>query len=180
MINDRVLVRRLVAGEERALRAFVKEFEPRLMRFVVKKMREEDAQEVVQDTLVAALEALPLFGGRAALFSWLCGIARHEIADFYRKKRLKTLVFSRFEGLEQLVTETLGPEARLDRKELRGRIRAAMVRLSRIQRRLLKLKYVEGKSVREMAGELNISFKAAESGLFRARRAFALVFEEGQ
>ena len=177
MSDDGELVGRLLVGEEAALKAWVKEYEPRLLRFVVKKMKEKDAQEVVQDTLLAALDSLPVFSGKSSLFSWLCGIARHEIADFYRKKRLKTIAFSKFTSLEQLVGEMSGPEQRLDRKELVRRIKMAMTRLSWGQRKLRELKYVEGKSVRDMARELAISFKAAESGLFRARKNFALAFE---
>lgn len=178
MDKDTVLVKKLLGGNEEALKEWVREYEPRLWRFVVKKMKQEDAQEVVQDTLLAALDSLPVFSGRSSLFSWMCGIARHEIGDFYRKKRLKTIAFSKFAGLEQLVGEMSGPEQRLDRKELVGRIKAAMGRISSLQRDLLRLKYIEGKSVIEMARELKISFKAAESGLFRARRAFILAFNE--
>lgn len=177
-MQDKELVEKLLNGDEGVLKQWVREYEPRLWRFVVRKMKQEDAQEVVQDTLLAALDALPLFSGRSKLFSWMCGIARHEIADFYRKKRLKTIAFSKFASLEQLVGEMSGPEQRLDRKELVGRIKAAMGQLSWVQRRLLQSKYVEGKSVRDMARELAISFKAAESGLFRARKAFILAFDE--
>lgn len=177
-LEETRLVKRLLGGEEQALEKWVREYEPRLWRFVVRKMKQEDAQEVVQDTLLAALDTLPVFSGRSSLFSWMCGIARHEIADFYRKKRLKTIAFSKFASLEQLVGEMSGPEQRLDRKELVGRIKAAMAQLSWVQQRLLQSKYVEGKSVRDMARELAISFKAAESGLFRARKAFILAFDE--
>src|SRR3989338_7773982 len=97
-LEETRLVTRLLGGEEQALQEWVREYEPRLWRFVVKKMKQEDAQEVVQDTLLAALDSLPVWSGKSSLFSWLCGIARHEIADFYRKRRLKTIAFSKFAG----------------------------------------------------------------------------------
>ncbi|OGY17492.1 MAG: hypothetical protein A2784_01925 [Candidatus Chisholmbacteria bacterium RIFCSPHIGHO2_01_FULL_48_12] len=175
-LEETSLVTRLLGGDEGALKEWVKEYEPRLLRFVVKKMKPEDAQEVVQDTLLAALDCLPVWSGRSSLWSWMCGIARHEIADFYRKKRLKTIAFSRFASLEQLVGEMSGPEQRLDRKELVMRIKAAMTQLSWGQRQLLQLKYMEELSVDRVAQRLGMTFKATESALFRARRAFAMAF----
>lgn len=177
-MKDQDLVKRLLAGEERALRELVATFEPRLMRFVVRKVNEEDAKEIVQDTLLAALDSLPLFSGRSGLFSWVCGIARHEIADFYRKRRIKTVVFSHVSGLEQLVVELTGPEHKLDKKELVGRIKQAMGGLLPKYRQMLELRYGEELAVVEIAKRMRLSFKAAESGLFRARKAFALAFEE--
>ena len=177
-LEETRLVTRLLGGEEQALQEWVREYEPRLWRFVVKKMKQEDAQEVVQDTLLAALDSLPVWSGKSSLFSWLCGIARHEIADFYRKKRLKTIAFSKFASLEQLVGEMSGPEQRLDRKELVRRIKMAMTQLSWVQRRLLQLKYVEELSVNRVAQNLGMTFKATESALFRARKAFILAFEQ--
>ncbi len=174
------LVRQLAAGEEGALKAFVREYEGRLLRFALKKARLEDAEEIVQDTLLAALDSLPLYSGKSSLFSWLCGICRHEIADFYRKRRIKAMVFSHFAALETLVSEVLGPEARLDRKEFRRRIRSAMGRLEFQQQRLLHLKYVEELSVKQVAHKLRLSFKTVESALFRARRAFVLAFAEAE
>ena len=178
MTDDGDLVERLLAGDGAALSEWVAAFEPRLLRLVRQKAGEEDAQEIVQDTLIAALDSLPLFSGKSSLFSWLAGIARHEIADFYRKKRLKTIVFSKFERLEVWMSELAGPEGKLDEKELRRRIKMALWGLVPRQRQILWLKYVDGLSVDEVAGRLGMTFKATESALFRARRAFALVFEQ--
>ena len=68
-LEETSLVTRLLGGDEGALKEWVKEYEPRLLRFVVKKMKPEDAQEVVQDTLLAALDCLPVWSGRSSLWS---------------------------------------------------------------------------------------------------------------
>jgi RNA polymerase sigma-70 factor, ECF subfamily len=177
-LEETKVIRGLLAGDEKALREFVRGYEPKLLRLVRRKAKPEDAEEIVQDTLFAAMDALPLYAGRSSLWSFLCGIARHEIADFYRKRRLKTIAFSKFASLEQLVGEMSGPEQRLDRKELVRRIKMAMTSLSGGQRQLLQLKYVEELSVDRVAQRLGMTFKAAESALFRARKAFILAFEQ--
>lgn len=45
------------------------------------------AEEVVQDTLLAALERLHQFSGRSAERTWLLGIASNKAADYFRRAR---------------------------------------------------------------------------------------------
>ena len=176
-LGETKLVGRLLRGDEGALREFVRIFEPKLLRFVLRKANLKDAEEIVQDTLVAAMEALPVYAGRSNLFSFLCGIARHEIADFYRKRRIKTVVFSQFGILQDWVSELAGPEGKLDERMLRRRVYKTLAKLMPLQRKLIKLKYIEELPVERIAQRLGMSFKAAESALFRARKAFSLAFE---
>src|SRR3989344_6077802 len=83
----------------------------RLTRFVSQKVADPmDVDEIVQDSLLSALDSLPGFRGQSQLFTWVCGIARHEVMDFYRRKKIKQIVFSKLPFLEKLVSQALGPE----------------------------------------------------------------------
>src|SRR4026209_1934883 len=44
----------------------------------------ELAEELTQHTFVAAIEQRWRFDGRSDITTWLCGIARHKLADHYR------------------------------------------------------------------------------------------------
>ena len=44
------------------------------------------AEDMVQETLAAALVAADSFQGQSAALTWLTGILRRKIADFYRKR----------------------------------------------------------------------------------------------
>lgn len=58
---------------------------PRLMRFALRRMRDRaQAEDAVQDTLVAALENIDRYAGQSSLATWTCGILRHKIADGLR------------------------------------------------------------------------------------------------
>jgi RNA polymerase sigma-70 factor (ECF subfamily) len=57
-----------------------------LQRYARSRVRDEHlAEEAVQDTLVAALESLDSFDGRATLRTWLTGILLHKIHDGFRR-----------------------------------------------------------------------------------------------
>ena len=87
--GEQELLKRMLAGDERAFDAFFETYFPRLYRFALPRLRrDEDAtREVVQGTLIKAMRRLDTFRGDAALFTWLCQICRREIADHVRTLR---------------------------------------------------------------------------------------------
>src|SRR6266404_4206918 len=59
-----------------------------LLRVAVLQLRDSDlAEDVVQDTLVAALQGAKGFSGRSSLKTWLTGILKHKIVDAIRRKK---------------------------------------------------------------------------------------------
>ena len=64
-----------------------------LMRVAQLQLRDGDlAQDVVQDTLVAALTGQAGFDGRSSLKTWLTGILKHKIVDAIRRKQKAPVV----------------------------------------------------------------------------------------
>ena len=149
----------------------------KLIKFVSGRVNDpHDAEDIVQETLIAIYDSLALFKGKSAFFTWCCSIAKHEIADFYRKKKIKQVVFSRLPFLKELVSEALGPELAYQELEAKTKILNTFKRLSEGYSQILRLKYVEGLSMRQIAQELNLTIKAVESRLTRARLAFQKVY----
>jgi RNA polymerase sigma-70 factor (TIGR02943 family) len=66
-------------------------YRPALARYARRALRNAaDAEDVVQDTLMAAVEAPQSFAGRSSLSSWLHGILKHKIIDIYRRQSRET------------------------------------------------------------------------------------------
>lgn len=149
----------------------------KLLNFIKSKVGDNDeVEEIYQETLISAYESLGRFSGRSTIFTWLVSIARHEIGDYYRKRKIKIFLFSHLPWLENLATEALGPEQELLKKELQTRVIRVMGEIREEYRQVLKLKYYEGFSVLEIAQKLNENTKTIESRLFRARVSFAKTF----
>lgn len=174
-LDEKLMVDRILQGNERTLNQFYRHFYPSLYTFISQKINaREDIEEILQDTLLATLEGLRDFGFKSSLFTFICSIANHKIIDFYRKKKIKKIVFSQFQEIEPLINELFGPEQALDKELLKQKIKETFAKLSPSYRIILKLKYVYGFSVMEIAQKLEVSFKSAESQLFRARKAFVV------
>lgn len=171
---EKELLRRLLAHEKTAANEFYRTYSPRLLAFIRRKVNDEkDVEEIAQDALFAFLDGIRDFSGKCSLNTYLCSIAYNKVIDFYRKKKFKKIVFSQMpEGIEPVISELLDPQKMLDNTFLAEKIKRIFSFLTPHYARMLKLKYVEGRSVEEAARVLSISFKSAESILFRARRAF--------
>lgn len=178
-MEEKKLVREILRGDEGAIKIFYEKYSPYLFAFIVTKVgKREDVEEILQDTCLSILDSLPLFNFRCSLLTWAKKIALHEVADFYRKRKIKTVVFSHLPFLENLVSNALGPELVYQEKEVKNEIERVFARLSEGYGKILRLKYIEGLSMAEIARVLNISFKSVESRLFRARVAFKTAWNE--
>lgn len=170
---DREIIKGVLQGDEFWLRKFHERYRERLLNFILQKTDDpRDAEEIVQDALLSAIYCLPSFLGKSSFWSWLCAIAKHEMADFYRKKKIKTILFSRLPVLEEIASRALGPEMALEEKELKERIFRVFLCLTEGYREILRLKYIEELSVRQVAERFKKSVKAIEMRLRRARLAF--------
>jgi RNA polymerase sigma-70 factor (ECF subfamily) len=67
---------------------WVEEHGDALWRFCLSRTRSaQAAEEIVQETLLAALEGLERFEGASSERTWLLGIATHKVADYFRRAR---------------------------------------------------------------------------------------------
>jgi RNA polymerase sigma-70 factor (ECF subfamily) len=181
------LIDRLRQGDERAFDAFLEEYAPRLYRFAVSRLGgdEEAAREAVQSTLVDVVRSLHTYRGEANFFTWLCSCCQRHIGGLQRRgartrgwTSLDAGILSVEEALEKLSLEGDGPAEAAEQKEIRELVHMTLDHLSRRHKSVLRWKYLEGISVREIASRMDVSPKAAESVLTRARNAFRQSFEE--
>lgn len=176
-MDDKKVVVEILSGNEITLRKFWRYYQPRLATFIKHRVdNTHDAEEILQDVLLATLEKLRDFRFECSLFTFICSIANHKVIDYYRRKKIKNIVFSRLNGFETILSTLFGPEEALDEELLKDKIKKTFAKLSPMYARILKLKYIYGYSVGEIAGKLSVSYKSAESRLFRARKTFAAVF----
>lgn len=175
--NDAKLVEQILAREEHALLRFYNRYKTKLLAFIRQKVnKESDCEEILQDTFFAFIEALRDFHGKSSVKTFLFSICSHKIIDFYRRKKIKHIVFSQLPQLENLVSPLLQPEEALDRSMVQEKISRVFTELLPRYREVLVYKYVEGRSVEDIASLLRLSFKSAESRLFRARKAFVEIY----
>ncbi|MGI5828112.1 MAG: RNA polymerase sigma factor [Patescibacteria group bacterium] len=172
-----ITIQKLLQGDRRALLFFYKKISPFLQSYYKTRVSDpQDRDELVQDTLLSILDSLPQFKHGSAFSTWCFSIVRHELIDYYRRKKIKHLLFSHFPFLKNVVDKALGPQLKLEEKELKHKIFTTFSEISEGYAEVLRLRYIEGLSVSAIAQKLDITYKAAESRLSRARLAFQQEF----
>ncbi|WP_417848053.1 RNA polymerase sigma factor [Thalassoglobus sp.] len=85
-VADRELIKRIRAGEEKAWQECIQRYEGRLQAFVQSRVgNRATAEDVVQDTFLGFLTALPNFDETKKIQSFLFAIAAHKLTDVLRK-----------------------------------------------------------------------------------------------
>ena len=83
---DRQLVERIRAGEADAWQQCIDLYEGRLLAFARTRLQDRSAAEdIVQETFLGFLKALPNYDERTPMESWLFSIAAHKLIDFMRR-----------------------------------------------------------------------------------------------
>lgn len=185
-LHDKKLVKQLLAGNERAFDRFFEENFARLYRFALARLSDDPdaAREVAQITLSKAIRKLHTYRAESALFTWLCAICRNETSDWLAKQgryREHIVLVEDFPEIQAAVDsvqvpEQMNPEHHYRRVELLRLIQVALDRLPPKYGDVLEWKYIEGYSIKEISGKLNIRDEATQSLLARARRAFSEVY----
>lgn len=167
----------VLSGKKGAATQFYHDYVSRLRRYLIAKLPEGEVEEVLQDTFLSAFDSLSLYRGESSVSTWLISIARHEVADFYRKRYVREVVEKTAPLFENMVSDILSPEFEWEKKKMEKRFFAAYQSLCHQYQDVLSYKYELSMNVKEIAERMEMSFKATESLLFRARVAFREEYE---
>lgn len=177
--DEEKIIAAMTQRDEKALRSFYRQCEKPLHAYIYRKISSHHvAEEIVQDVMFDFMEHLRDFRGDSSLKTFLFSIARNKTVDYIRKKKIKKILFS---ALPSYIVEGLTTvmfDDGLEKKELSSKIKHILEKLPNDYRVILRLKYMEGERVGSIAEKMSMNFKATESLLFRARRAFIKLFKK--
>jgi RNA polymerase sigma-70 factor (ECF subfamily) len=183
----RDVVRGLREGSADAWRALYDAFAEQVWRGVARLLgtNSADVADVVQETMMAAARSARTFdAAKGALWTWLWGIARLQVALHFRKQqrhdRLKQagdwLAASNGRLSRWIDGTDAAPSALLETAELATLVRATLTELPDDYESLLTAKYLDGDSVEQIAARESSTGTAVRSKLARAREAFRQAF----
>jgi RNA polymerase sigma-70 factor (ECF subfamily) len=144
------------SGNEPAIAEFTSVFRPRLMRFARdRRLSHLDCEEVVQDTLFAAITHIKAgtFRGESNLSTWLVAILRNKLADRHRKEFRDQ---DRVQALNLHIQKDASTDCS-ERLDVQIDIEWALAKLPMISRAVLLLHETEQRTLQEIASALRLS-----------------------
>ncbi|MDT8388086.1 MAG: sigma-70 family RNA polymerase sigma factor [Thiogranum sp.] len=159
-----------------------------LYRYALQRLRDSaHAEDLVQETLLAAFQARASYSGRSSEKTWLIGILKHKVVDFIRTQVRESTVDDisalSDKGVEHDIDDLFdargfwvrpprdwgNPDAALHNDEFLAAFEACLARLKPALAQVFALKELVGQSSEEICRELGISTTNCGVMLYRAR-----------
>ena len=174
--EDLKLVRSMSAKGDGSADAVYRLYSERVFRYIYWRVGEqtEDAEDLVLETFMTAMDLAGSFDGRSTVFVWLCGIAKLRMIDHHRRKgRAKrnsaAMPVSLHDLDEDLVSASTSAAELINQISASQLMDAALQMLSADERESLLLLHVDGLSVREIASHMKRSEDAIDALTRRAK-----------
>lgn len=166
--EERDLIVRVQAGDQAAFDLLVRRHLPRA-RLIAKRLMQnpDDADDLVQDAFLRALERIGTFDASRAFEPWFTRLLVNLGRDQHRKQTVR-----RTESQDpEAIPGGSRPDREAERSELRSSLSQALESLPDRQRLIVTLFEIDGRSTEEIASMLNVSQVTIRWHLHQARRS---------
>jgi len=170
--EDNILVKKTQTGDNDAFGKLVLKYQKQIYDLAYSFTHNvEDAYDLSQDIFLKAFKAIHKFQENSAFYTWLYRIARNAGIDYVRKKKNRNLItVDDIELMNRLSIDKSTERMinRLEREELKEKIRNAISKLSARQKQVFVLRHYENLNLREIAERLGLSIGTVKVHHFNA------------
>jgi len=163
-------------GNRFALNQLIDHFQNDIFRMVYYRIHNQaDAEDVTQDIFIQVIKKIKTLKDRSRFKPWLYRIAINRIRDFFRKKRLLFFMGSNSDieadnSLDNYITTST--EKDIFRKELKQLLKTLSKDLSKWEREVFLLRYIDDMDVKEIAITLKKNENTVKTHLYRSIKKF--------
>jgi len=173
---DEVLIARIAGGDRLAMQVLFARHHVRVYRFVLRLVRNEaTAEDLISEVFLDVWRQAEKFEGRAAVSTWMLGIARFKALSALRRRPEQELDD---ETAERIEDQSDNPETTLAKKDKSSQLREVLSKLSNEHREIIDLVYYHEKSVEEVAGIVGIPAATVKTRMFYARKKLSELLKE--
>ena len=175
-MNDKQLFTLILQAKDKNQKAqarLINQFWVDVFSFVMKKVKDEnDADEITVSVFSKVLSKLDLFDPNFQFKTWILTIAQNTVIDFWRKKNQEN------EEVDDSLAEVKNqyaksPEELLISEEEQKKILGIIETMDTKNRDIIRLRFFDEKSIKEIAEELNISVANTKVRIMRAKKVLA-------
>ncbi len=166
------LVEQARSGDRMAFHQLVERFQALIFRTLYYRTHSrEEAEDLAQDVFLRAFKNLHRLKSPLLFRSWLYRIAINRVRDYYRRKKLKTMLG--FASIDEGAFEEMPAPAPFEAKTIQreafwARIREMMAAMSRLEKEVFYLRFFDELSIKEIATVLKKNESTVKTHLYRA------------
>ncbi len=165
------LIAECIAGNEAAIEMLVHQYETGVFRLALSIVGDAaEANEITQETFIAALGALPAYQEKQSFKAWLYTIALNHSRSHLRKRKIRERLRTTLTHLFRIETEKqISPEDMAIQNEKEAQIWSALNQLDERYRTVVVLRYFHELSIAEISEILSVNEGTIHSRLHSAR-----------
>jgi RNA polymerase sigma factor, sigma-70 family len=165
-INDSILVKNYIAGDEKALEILINRHNQRISSFIYSKVMDRDvAEDIFQDTFIKVIKTLKRgnYSEEGKFLPWVMRIAHNLIIDHFRKNKR----MPKFEGSDDfnifsvIKDEKLNIEKQIIKDQIESDLTLLIDELPEDQREVLIMRIYKDMSFKEISENTGVSINTA-------------------
>ncbi|WP_222984071.1 sigma-70 family RNA polymerase sigma factor [Flagellimonas meishanensis] len=165
-IDDSILVKNYIAGDEKALEALINRHNQRISSFIYSKVLDRDvAEDIFQDTFIKVIKTLKrgAYSEEGKFLPWVMRIAHNLIIDHFRKNKR----MPKFEGSDDfnifsvIKDEKLNAEKQLIQDQIESDLTLLIEELPEDQKEVLIMRIYKDMSFKEISENTGVSINTA-------------------
>lgn len=175
-----LLIQKAKDKDQKAQTKLINVFWVDVFSFVMKKVKDEnDADEITVNVFSKVLSKLDMFDPHFQFKTWILTIAQNTVIDFWRKKNRENE--DAIENLDEVKNQyAKSPEELLISEEEQKKIIKIIESLDANYQDIIKLRFFEEKSIKEIAEELGISVANTKVRVMRAKKVLAELLKNNE
>jgi len=163
-------------ASEARFRSLVDDHADVIYRVAYSVVRDEHlAEDIVQETIIKAWQALPTWRGDGSLRGWILSIAHNTAVSYLRRIRDTSTEPARLPERESTADVERESDARADLE----RLRHALADLDELSRSIVVMRDLDGLAYQEIADALGVPLATVKTRLLRARRELHRIVAPG-
>ncbi|MDC6363473.1 MULTISPECIES: RNA polymerase sigma factor [Flavobacteriaceae] len=165
-INDSILVKNYIAGDEKALETLINRHNQRISSFIYSKVLDRDvAEDIFQDTFIKVIKTLKrgTYSEEGKFLPWVMRIAHNLIIDHFRKNKR----MPKFEGSDDfnifsvIKDDKLNVEKQLIKDQIDNDLTLLIEELPEDQKEVLIMRIYKDMSFKEISENTGVSINTA-------------------
>jgi len=183
---EQELVDKLKRGDRGAVERFFNDYFDTLYRFVFYRLGGDHhmTEEVIQEVLVSVMKNIGSYRGEASFHTWITTVAKNRLADHGRARAARRKLEVSLSAVDSALSSALSaiekggevPAETAEKTELRELVRATLSSIPPAMQKLLRLRFIDGLTLDDLAREVGQSVGAVRNRLQVASRVFKTAF----
>ena len=172
---EQLLIQRIAEGSREAFEQLYRAWQTRLFRYLLRMVGDSGAaEELTNDTMVAAWKAAPGFKGQSKVSTWLFAIARNKALNSLRRRQPETV---EVEEAMAVAASSGGQEQSVSRNRLHTTMKDALQQLSPEHREVMELTFYQELSYQEIAEIMQCPVNTVKTRMFYAKKKLQEILE---